>query len=164
MTLQQFSLIWDGRYDSLEPGQRLRIDERSTASFRGLRWSSSGSLSRGIYVCVSSFPVGFSEESCPSEWSRERSAPSSVARVCRLTPLCTRTTLCLLSLLHHRRRWVGAVGFPIVLGGISYRIRILMYRDVSCMYPVGYTYLECILMYLKCILNALLHSKRIHVS
>ena len=83
MTLQQFSLIWDGRYDSLEPGQRLRIDERSTASFRGLRWSSSGSLSRGIYVCVSSFPVGFSEESCPSEWSRERSAPSSVARVCR---------------------------------------------------------------------------------
>ena len=57
-----------------------------------------------------------------------------------------------------------AVGFPIVLGGISYRIRILMYRDVSCMYPVGYTYLECILMYLKCILNALLHSERIHVS
>jgi hypothetical protein len=39
--------------------------------------------------------------------SRERSAPSSVALVvCRLT-LCTRTTLCLLSLLHHRRRWVS---------------------------------------------------------
>jgi hypothetical protein len=35
----------------------------------------------------------------------------------------------------------------------SYTIRILMYRDVSCIYPVGYTYLECILMYLKCILN-----------
>jgi hypothetical protein len=31
-------------------------------------------------------------------------------------------------------------------------------------YPEGYTYLQCILMYLKCILNALLHSKRIHVS
>ena len=36
----------------------------------------------------------------------------------------------------------GDVGFPIVLGGGSYRIRtcILMYRDVSCMYP------DCILM------------------
>jgi hypothetical protein len=30
------------------------------------------------------------------------------------------------------------------------------------MYPEGYTYPECILMYLKCILHALLHSKRIH--
>ena len=59
----------------------------------------------------------------------------------------------------------GDVGFPIVFWGGSYRIRILMYRYVSCMYPVGYTYLECILMYLKCIINyALLHSKRIHVS
>ena len=29
----------------------------------------------------------------------------------------------------------GLGGFPIVLGGISYRIRILLYRDVSCMYP-----------------------------
>jgi hypothetical protein len=35
---------------------------------------------------------------------------------------------------------------------------------VSCMYPEGYMYPECILMYLKCILHALLHSKRIHVS
>ena len=40
----------------------------------------------------------------------------------------------------------GKVGFPIVFGVFSYRIRILMYRDVSCMYPVGYMYLECILM------------------
>ena len=56
------------------------------------------------------------------------------------------------------------MGFPIRFGVFSYTIRILMYHDVSCMYPVGYTYLECILMYLKCILNALLHSKRIHVS
>ena len=45
-------------------------------------------------------PCGILRGSHPSEWSRERSAPSSVARVCRLTPLCTRTTLCRLSLLH----------------------------------------------------------------
>ena len=36
----------------------------------------------------------------------------------------------------------------------AYRIRILMYHDVSCMYPEGYTYLECISnvsqMYLTC--------------
>ena len=32
------------------------------------------------------------------------------------------------------------------------------------MYSEGYMYPECILMYLKCILHALLHSKRIHVS
>jgi hypothetical protein len=49
-------------------------------------------------------------------------------------------------------------------GGFVIRIRILMYRDVSCVYPEGYMYPSCILMYLKCILNALLHSKRIHVS
>ena len=50
------------------------------------------------------------------------------------------------------------------LGGFVIRIRILMYCDVSCVYPEGYMYPSCILMYLKCILNALLHSKRIHVS
>ena len=50
------------------------------------------------------------------------------------------------------------------LGGFVIRIRILMYRDVSCVYPEGYMYPSCILMYLKCILNALVHSKRIHVS
>jgi hypothetical protein len=49
------------------------------------------------------------------------------------------------------------------LGGFVIRIRILMYRDVSCVYPEGYMYPSCILMYLKCILNALLHSKRIHI-
>ena len=38
-----------------------------------------------------------------------------------------------------------------------------MYLDVSCVYPVKYMYLECILMYLKCILNAPFYSKRIHV-
>ena len=58
----------------------------------------------------------------------------------------------------------GKVGFPILGGGVSYTIRILLYLDVSCVYPVEYMYPECILMYLKCILNALLHSKRIHVS
>ena len=57
-------------------------------------------------VCVF-VPCGIFRGSCPSEWSRERSAPSSVARVCRLTPPYTRTTLCRLSLLHHRRRWVS---------------------------------------------------------
>ena len=57
-------------------------------------------------VCVF-VPCGILRGSCPSEWSRERSAPSSVARVCRLTPPYTRTTLCRLSLLHHRRRWVS---------------------------------------------------------
>ena len=34
-------------------------------------------------------PCGILRAPWPSEWSRERSAPSSVARVCRLTPLCT---------------------------------------------------------------------------
>ncbi len=59
-------------------------------------------------------------------------------------------------------------GFLYKVGGVSYTIRILMYPacilHVSCMYLEGYMYPECILMYLKCILNALLHSKRIHVS
>ena len=59
-----------------------------------------------LVVCVF-VPCGILRGSCPSEWSRERSAPSSVARVCQLTPLCSRTTLCRLSLLHHRRRWVS---------------------------------------------------------
>ena len=59
-------------------------------------------------MCVFVPSVGFSEDRVlHSEWSRERSAPSSVARVCLLTPPYTRTTLCRLSLLHHRRRWVS---------------------------------------------------------
>ena len=58
-----------------------------------------------LYRCVS--PVGSSVERGFSGWSRVRSAAGSVARVCRLTPLCSRTTLCLLSLLHHRGRWVS---------------------------------------------------------
>ena len=58
----------------------------------------------------------------------------------------------------------GMVLFPIRFGVVSYTIRILMYPDVSRVYPVEYMYPGCILMYLKCILNALLHSKRIHVS
>ena len=62
------------------------------------------------------------------------------------------------------KRGKGGGSYPLLALEFPYRIRILMYRDVSCMYPEGYTYLECILMYLKCILHALLHSKRIHVS
>jgi hypothetical protein len=49
----------------------------------------------------------------------------------------------------------GAGTFVIGFGYICYRTRILMYPDVSCVYPEGYMYRECILMYLKCILNAL---------
>ena len=56
---------------------------------------------------LSAFPVGSSVERDSSEWSRVRSAACSVARVCRLTPLCSRTILCLLSPLHHRGRWVS---------------------------------------------------------
>ena len=41
----------------------------------------------------------------------------------------------------------GSWGGPILWGGGSYRIRILMYRDVSCMYPVEYMYPECILTF-----------------
>ena len=44
--------------------------------------------------------------------------------------------------------------FPIVFGVVSYRIRILMYLDVSCVFRADYMYPTCILMYLKCILNA----------
>ena len=58
----------------------------------------------------------------------------------------------------------GMVLFPIRFGVVSYTIRILMYPDVSGVYPVEYMYPGCILKYIKCILNALLHSKRIHVS
>ena len=38
----------------------------------------------------------------------------------------------------------GAVGFVIGFGGVCYRIRILMYPDVSCVYPEGYTYPESV--------------------
>ena len=65
---------------------------------------------RVVPVCVSSFsvwdslgPVAFGVVP-----RAKLSAPSSVAWVCRLTPLYTRTTLCRLSLLHHlRRSWVS---------------------------------------------------------
>ena len=80
----------------------------------------------------------------------------SMARVC--FPLAR----ALPSRLLHRG-WAGSGGVSYFGGGGSYRIRIRLDRDVSCMDPEGYTYLECISMYLKCILNALLLSKRIHV-
>ena len=57
--------------------------------------------------CTGVFPVGSFVERGSSEWSRVRSAACSVARVCQLTPFRSRTTLCLLSLLHHRGRWVS---------------------------------------------------------
>ena len=66
--------------------------------------------------------------------------------------------------IHSDRRTGVRGGLLSSLGGVVIRIRILMYYDVSCVYPKGYMYLSCILMYPKCILNALLHSKRIHVS
>ena len=66
-----------------------------------------------------------------------------------------------------RASW-GDVGFPILFGGgflsDTYPDVFWCILHVSCMYPEGYMYPSCILMYLKCILNALLHSKRIHVS
>ena len=45
------------------------------------------------------------------------------------------------------------------MGNVSYQIRILMYLDVSCVYPAEYMYPKCILMYLKCILNAPFYSR-----
>ena len=73
-----------------------------------------------FYLCVSRctgvFPVGSFAEHGSSEWSRVPRAAGSVARVCRLTPFCSRTTLCLLSLLHHRGRWVSLTyhGAPMI--------------------------------------------------
>jgi hypothetical protein len=65
-----------------------------------------------------------------------------------------------------RRGRAFVIEFESSLGAGCYQDtrRILMSHDVSCVYPEGYMYPSCILMYLKCILNALLHSKRIHVS
>jgi hypothetical protein len=62
------------------------------------------SVNTGVCVLV---PCGIFRGTCPSGWSRVRSDADSVARVCQLTTLCTRTTLCLLSLLRHWRRWVS---------------------------------------------------------
>ena len=44
----------------------------------------------------------------------------------------------------------GAVGFVIGFGGVCYRIRILMYPDVSCVYPEGYTYPESVYLDAAC--------------
>ena len=48
----------------------------------------------------------------------------SVARVCRLTPLCSRTTLCLLSLLHHRGRWVSLTYHAILVWGPRFGVSL----------------------------------------
>jgi hypothetical protein len=69
--------------------------------------------------CTGAFPVGSSVERDSSEWSRVRSAACSVARVCQLTPFRSRTTLCLLSLLHHRGRWVSLTYHGMILGYVG---------------------------------------------
>jgi hypothetical protein len=74
--------------------------------------------------CTGAFPVGSSVERGSSEWSRVRSAACSVARVCRLTPLCSRTTLCLLSLLRHRRRWVSLTYHAILVRGPRFGVSL----------------------------------------
>ena len=56
----------------------------------------------------------------------------SVARVCRLTPLCSRTTLCLLSLLHHRGRWVSLTYHAILVWGPRFGVSLrLQMQEVS---------------------------------
>ena len=56
----------------------------------------------------------------------------SVARVCRLTPLCSRTTLCLLSLLHHRERWVSLTYHAILVRGPLFGVSLrLQMQEVS---------------------------------
>ena len=82
--------------------------------------------------CTGAFPVGSSVERDSSEWSRVRSAAGSVARVCRLTPLCSRTTLCLLSLLHHRGRWVSLTYHAILVWGPRFGVSLrLQMQEVS---------------------------------
>ena len=113
MTLQQFSLIWDGRYDSLEPGQRLRIDERSTASFRGLRWSSSGivrGLCHGAYMCVCLRSLWDSPRSRVLRSGLASEALRVVLRGFVVLPLLTQGQLYAVYLFFttlHRRRWVS---------------------------------------------------------
>jgi hypothetical protein len=62
-----------------------------------------------------------------------------------------------------RRNGCGGVSYT-NWGGFPIQYVSWCILHVSCMYSEGYMYPECILMYLKCILHALLHSKRIHVS
>jgi hypothetical protein len=57
-----------------------------------------------LYRCV---PCGIFRGTWFFEVVTRARRRGSVARVCRLTPLRSRTTLCLLSLLHHRGRWVS---------------------------------------------------------
>ncbi len=103
---------------------------------------------------------------CKEGWGEDRERPYRVESwVVVLTECSQRAVEARVEGGGERARGLGGQGGVVIeFGGGCYWIRILMYRDVSCMYPEGYTYLECIWMYLKCILNALLHSKRIHVS
>jgi len=82
--------------------------------------------------CTGAFPVGSFAERGFSEWSRVPRAAGSVARVCRLTPLCSRTTLCLLSLLHHRGRWVSLTYHAILVRGPLFGVSLrLQMQEVS---------------------------------
>jgi hypothetical protein len=83
--------------------------------------------------CTGAFPVGSSVERDSSEWSRVRSAADSVARVCRLTPLCSRTTLCLLSLLHHRGRWVSLTYHAILVWGPRFGVSLRLQMQEESM-------------------------------
>ena len=99
-------------------------------------------------VCVF-VPCGILRGSCPSEWSRERSAPSSVARVCQLTPLCSRTTLCLLSLLHHRRRWVSLTYHAILVWGPRFGVSLRLQMQGGARHMVGPQRLRLLLPLLR---------------
>ena len=99
-------------------------------------------------VCVF-VPCGILRGSCPSEWSRERSAPSSVARVCLLTPPYTRTTLCLLSLLHHKRRWVSLTYHAILVWGPRFGVSLRLQMQGGARHMVGPQRLRLLLPLLR---------------
>ena len=74
--------------------------------------------------CTGVCSVGSFAERGSSEWSRVRSAACSVARVCQLTPFRSRTTLCRLSLLHHRGRWVSLTYHAILVWGPRFGVSL----------------------------------------
>ena len=104
---------------------------------------------RVVPVCVSSFPVGSFGERVLRSGLVERSAPSSVARVCHLTPLCTRTTLCRLSLLHHRRRWVSLTYHAILVWGPRFGVSLRLQMQGGARHMVGPQRLRLLLPLLR---------------